>query len=124
MVMFLGDGEFDGTKRQAKGDGYGWHDVCRTAKDTLLTCDSARPSQVGINAAGLCDPTPLSRRRVEACGRRTHTLANPFLCAVRSDETSPGPPLARHLYPHHLADRPKVTEDNGRPPNTSFPTPI
>jgi len=38
-VMFLGDGEFDGIKLQAKIEGYGWKYVCRTAKDTIITQD-------------------------------------------------------------------------------------
>jgi hypothetical protein len=39
-VMFLGDGEFDGTNLQAKVNGHGWKYVCRTAKDTIITQDS------------------------------------------------------------------------------------
>ncbi len=35
-VIFLGDGEFDGTTLQATVEGYGWFYVCRTAKNTLL----------------------------------------------------------------------------------------
>lgn len=35
-VIFLGDGEFDGTTFQATVDGYGWHYVCRTAKNIIL----------------------------------------------------------------------------------------
>jgi hypothetical protein len=35
-VIFLGDGEFDGTQLQATIDAYGWEYVCRTAKNTLL----------------------------------------------------------------------------------------
>ncbi len=35
-VIFLGDGEFDGIRLQAKVDGYGWHYVCSTAKNTVL----------------------------------------------------------------------------------------
>lgn len=35
-VIFLGDGEFDGTTLQATVDGYGWYYVCRMAKNTLL----------------------------------------------------------------------------------------
>lgn len=38
-VIFLGDGEFDGTTLQATVDGYGWHYVCRTAKNTILEED-------------------------------------------------------------------------------------
>jgi len=40
-VMFLGDGEFDGIHLLAEVDSYGWKYVCRTAKDTILTQDSA-----------------------------------------------------------------------------------
>jgi len=35
-VIFLGDGEFDGTTLQATVEGYGWDYVCRTAKNTIL----------------------------------------------------------------------------------------
>jgi hypothetical protein len=35
-VIFLGDGEFDGVGLQAQIDGYGWHYVCRTAKNIIL----------------------------------------------------------------------------------------
>ena len=36
-VIFLGDGEFDGVQLQARVNQLGWHYVCRTAKDTVLT---------------------------------------------------------------------------------------
>ncbi|MCH8290297.1 transposase [Candidatus Poribacteria bacterium] len=39
-VVFLGDGEFDGTTLQAKLNDYGWQYVCRTALDTIITSDS------------------------------------------------------------------------------------
>lgn len=35
-VIFVGDGEFDGTTLQATLHDYGWHYVCRTAASTLL----------------------------------------------------------------------------------------
>jgi len=35
-VIFVGDGEFDGTDLQATIHGYGWQYVCRTAVNTLL----------------------------------------------------------------------------------------
>jgi len=38
-VIFLGDGEFDGITLQETVDSYGWHYVCRTAKDIVLTDD-------------------------------------------------------------------------------------
>ena len=38
-VIFLGDGEFDGTMLQATINGYGWQYVCRTAKNTQLCED-------------------------------------------------------------------------------------
>ena len=41
-VIFLGDGEFDGTDLQAKIEGYGWQYVCRTASSTLIWYGSAR----------------------------------------------------------------------------------
>lgn len=36
-VIFLGDGEFDGSALQATLTAYGWHSVCRTAKNILLS---------------------------------------------------------------------------------------
>jgi len=36
-VIFLGDGEFDGTTLQATVEGYDWEYVCRTAKNTILS---------------------------------------------------------------------------------------
>ncbi len=41
-VIFLGDGEFDGTDLQATIAGYGWQYVCRTATSTLIWCGEAR----------------------------------------------------------------------------------
>ena len=41
-VIFLGDGEFDGTDLQAKIAGYGWDYVCRTATTTLIWSGEAR----------------------------------------------------------------------------------
>ena len=38
-VVFLGDGEFDGTLLQHTLDSYGWSYVCRTAKNTQLLED-------------------------------------------------------------------------------------
>jgi len=40
-VMSLGDGEFDGINLQAVMDSYDWKYVCRTAKDTIITQNSA-----------------------------------------------------------------------------------
>ena len=37
-VIFLGDGEFDGIELQADLCAYGWHYVCRTASNLLVTC--------------------------------------------------------------------------------------
>ena len=37
-VIFLGDGEFDGIDLQADLHSYGWHYVCRTASNLLVTC--------------------------------------------------------------------------------------
>lgn len=37
-VIFLGDGEFDGIELQADLHSYGWHYVCRTASNLLVTC--------------------------------------------------------------------------------------
>ena len=54
-VIFLGDGEFDGTELQAKLAGYGWQYVCRTAGNILIwsgqahipfTALSVQPDQI------------------------------------------------------------------------------
>lgn len=37
-VIFSGDGEFDRVASQAHLRAHGWHDVCRTASNTLVTC--------------------------------------------------------------------------------------
>src|ERR687887_481331 len=36
-VIFLGDGEFDGIELQGAIRAYGWHYVCRTASNILVT---------------------------------------------------------------------------------------
>jgi hypothetical protein len=41
-VVFLGDGEFDGTRLQATIDDYGWRYACRTACTTLIWSGVAR----------------------------------------------------------------------------------
>lgn len=41
LVIFLGDGEFDGTKLQASLEGWGWLYACRTAKNTVLSIAGA-----------------------------------------------------------------------------------
>jgi len=38
-VVFLGDGEFDGVELQTLLQAYGWHYVCRTAKNILVTAE-------------------------------------------------------------------------------------
>jgi hypothetical protein len=38
-VVFLGDGEFDGSELQAALSGFGWIYVCRTASNTILTAE-------------------------------------------------------------------------------------
>jgi hypothetical protein len=51
-VIFLGDGEFDGTELQATLQGYGWHYVCRTAGNILIWSGDARIpfSGLGVQA--------------------------------------------------------------------------
>ncbi|MBN1426888.1 MAG: transposase [Anaerolineae bacterium] len=39
QVIFLSDGEFDGTTLQATIEDYGWKYACRTAKNTILTAE-------------------------------------------------------------------------------------
>jgi len=41
-VIVVGDGEFDGTTLQATITGYGWHYVCRTAKNVQLGVEGER----------------------------------------------------------------------------------
>lgn len=43
-VIFLGDGEFDGTDLQATLASYGWQYVCRTAGNILIWCGDAHIS--------------------------------------------------------------------------------
>ena len=49
-VIFVGDGEFDGITLQASLAGYGWHYVCRTAKDIQLGAEGEQFAfyQVGV----------------------------------------------------------------------------
>lgn len=58
-AIFLGDGEFDGTTLQATVESYGWHYVCRTAKNTILTEDGEEFAfqEVGV-APGECISLP------------------------------------------------------------------
>ena len=53
-VIFLGDGEFDGSERQADRRGDGWPYVCRTATTLLITADGVQCS-VGAVAPQLGD---------------------------------------------------------------------
>ena len=41
QVVFLGDGEFDGTRLQATRNEAGWCSVCRTAQSTVATWEGA-----------------------------------------------------------------------------------
>jgi len=41
-VIFLGDGEFDGTDLQKRLHGYGWQYVCRTASNIVITSGTAQ----------------------------------------------------------------------------------
>ena len=49
-VIFLGDGEFDGTTLQQTLHDYGWHDTCRTAVNTIIWCGDTpvRFSAMGV----------------------------------------------------------------------------
>jgi hypothetical protein len=38
-IILLGDGEFDSPELQAEAANYGWHYVCRTAKNILISAD-------------------------------------------------------------------------------------
>ena len=61
-VIFLGDGEFDGTTLQATIDTYGWQYVCRTAKNAILSTDDEVLSfaEVGVRP-GQCLSLPEMR---------------------------------------------------------------
>lgn len=48
-VTFLGDGEFDSPELQATVNGYGWHYVCRTAKNIQIQVGGAWGSLVDLN---------------------------------------------------------------------------
>jgi hypothetical protein len=55
LVMFLGDGEFDGVDLQATIHNYGWKYVCRTAKDLIITQDDEITTFENLNvSAGTC----------------------------------------------------------------------
>jgi len=61
-VIFVGDGEFDGTTLQSTLDGFGWLYVCRTAQNTQLGTDGERFAfhEVGVQPGeciGLPDVT-------------------------------------------------------------------
>jgi hypothetical protein len=49
-VIFLGDGEFDGTTLQQTLHDYGWHYTCRTAVNTIIWCGDTpvRFSAMGV----------------------------------------------------------------------------
>lgn len=49
-VIFLGDGEFDGTDLQKRLDSYGWQYVCRTASNIVITSGTA---QIPFSALGV-----------------------------------------------------------------------
>jgi len=49
-VIFLGDGEFDGTALQQTLNSYGWQYVCRTASNILIHCGTA---QIPFSALGV-----------------------------------------------------------------------
>jgi hypothetical protein len=53
-VVFLGDGEFDGTGLQAAIEGFDWHYVCRTAKNIQIQAQGQELSlaDLGVQAGG------------------------------------------------------------------------
>ena len=56
-VIFVGDGEFDGTGLQATLDGYGWAYVCRTAKNAQLGAEGEHFSfeEIGVQPGECLD---------------------------------------------------------------------
>lgn len=56
-VIFLGDGEFDGLTLQQTVASYGWHYVCRTASDIVLTDEG---DEFNCQQLGLCPGDLLS----------------------------------------------------------------
>jgi len=55
-VIFLGDGEFDGTELQEKLEGFGWKYACRTASNTILYDGEEFSFQDLILQPGMCLP--------------------------------------------------------------------
>ena len=53
-VIFLGDGEFDGTKLREKLDEFGWKYACRTASHTILYDDEEFSFQELVLQPGMC----------------------------------------------------------------------
>jgi hypothetical protein len=53
-VVFLGDGEFDGTELQQKLDGFGWKYACRTASNAILYDGEEFSFQDFLLQPGMC----------------------------------------------------------------------
>jgi len=53
-VVFLGDGEFDGTELQQELDEFGWKYACRTASNTILYDDEEFSFQDLLLKPGMC----------------------------------------------------------------------
>jgi len=57
-VIFLGDGEFDGSELQAKLAGFGWKYVCRTASNAILFNGEEFSFQELLLQPGMCLEIP------------------------------------------------------------------
>ncbi len=53
-VIFLGDGEFDGTQLQEKLEGLGWKYACRTASNSILFNGEEFSFQELLLQPGMC----------------------------------------------------------------------
>lgn len=68
-VVFLGDGEFDGCRLLRRLDYYGWHYVCRTAKNSQLWLDEQ--SHYAISKLNV-QPGQLVSLKVEAFSKHEY----------------------------------------------------
>jgi hypothetical protein len=65
-VIFLGDGEFDGTELQAAVEQAGWSYVCRTAKNTLVWRDGTKTTCADMEVQ---PDRPISWEGVQVTGK-------------------------------------------------------
>ncbi len=66
-MIFLGDGEFDGTTLQQTLAEYGWHYTCRTAVTTIIWCGA---TPVHFSAMGVQEDEIVAVPGVRVTGAR------------------------------------------------------